>query len=171
MKLTIACLVLGSLAVGGLMVAARGAPAGGGAGAAEVASNPAALVSPSVKVGELSVHGVKLGDSTDKIAKDPAFTRQDISDRPKDTLYAGREACYYAYEGRIYRITVLGELARRIPTYDGIRLQMAMGKADQVVAGRTDDESRLCFYARHIEYTVRSYPVLSVVTEVNLYDP
>lgn len=171
MKTTIAGLALAGLAFSGLLLGAGGTETAGGAGETDVAKNPALLISPSVKISQVSVHGVKLGDPIEKLAKNLAFTRQDIPERPQDTIYAGRDTWYFANEGKIYRIRVVGEIAKQIPTYDAARLQMALGKADEVAEGRSGEDTRVSFFGRRVQYTVHAFRTLSVVTEVDLYAP
>jgi hypothetical protein len=154
---------------------------GGGAGASrageragedrEVSKNPALLVSPNVRVGELTVYGVKLGASTDTLGNEAGVTAVGIPERPQDMIYVGRNVRYYANDRKIYRITVIGELAKQLPTYDAARLQMAMGRADEVVERPTAEDTCLSFFARHVRYTVHAFRTLTLVTEVDLYAP
>jgi hypothetical protein len=172
MKKVIACLALAATAAVGLLAGARGNQAAPAAAAdTEVAKNPNLLVWPSAKVAELTVHGIKLGDPIEPIAKDPAYRREDIPQRPNDIVYVGPDAIYYAFNGRVYRITIREELAKLLPPYDAVRLQMALGKADDAAESVAGVEARLNFYARHAQYTVHAYPRLSVVVAVDLYAP
>jgi hypothetical protein len=171
MKTMIAGALLAMAAIGGLLLSADGNQGGGGGGDMEVTKNPAILVSPSMKAGDVTVHGVRLGDPVAKIANDPAFRREDVSERPQDIVYVGADAAFYAYAGKVYRITVMGDLAKQIPTYDAVRLQMALGKADDVGQSASGEEARLNFYARRVQYTTRAFRVLSVVVAVDLYAP
>jgi hypothetical protein len=167
---------LGLAAVmGWLLMGDVGARASGtddrGDDAKEVTKNPAMLISPGLRVGELSVYGVRLGDSTDRIPGDAGVTATAVPERSQDTIYVGRNVRYYANDKRIYRITVMGDLANQLPTYDAARLQMAMGKADEAVERPTGDNMLLSFFALHVRYTVHGYRSLSLVTEVDLYAP
>jgi len=78
---------------------------------------------------------------------------------------------YYANDKKIYRITVMGDLVKQLATYDGARLQMAMGKADESVESSSGEDTRLSFFGRRLRYTIHAYKSLSLVTEVDLYAP
>jgi hypothetical protein len=162
--------VLGGLLVGDWGSRARGA---GDREAAprEVTKDPAILISPTIKAGELSVYGLRLGDSTEKMPGDAGVSAMEVPERPQDMIYVGRNVRYYANDKRIYRITVTGDLVKRLPTYDAARLQMAMGKADESVEIPADEDTRLSYFARHVRYTVHAFRTLSLVTEVDLYAP
>jgi hypothetical protein len=137
----------------------------------DVAKNPAMLISPTLRAGELSVYGVKLGASSDSIPGEAGVTANGVPERSQDTTYIGRSVRYYANDKKIYRITVMGDLVKQLPTYDAARLQMAMGKADESVESPADEDTRLSFFGRHVRYTVHAYRNLSLVTEVDLYAP
>jgi len=165
-----------------LLGAGAGAPAGGSAptskaAAAEVSQNPSLLIAPGTgpRAADLTVYGVRLGDPVDKLEGNPAFARQPARERSQDLLYTGRDAWFFATEGKIYRIKVRGEIVRRMPAYNAARLQVAMGKADEVVETRGEEgrpaETRVSFFARRVEYMVRGDRNDSVVTEVDLYAP
>ena len=162
--------VLGGLLVGDWGCRARGA---GDRGAApiEVTKNPEVLVLPTLKAGEVSVYGLKLGDPTDKMPGDAGVSAMEVPERPQDMIYVGRNVRYYANDKRIYRITVTGDLIKRLPTYDAARLQMAMGKADESVESPADEDTRLSYFGRHVRYTVHAFRTLSLVIEVDLYAP
>lgn len=171
-KVLLIALVLAAILSGRLV----GDGGNGGTGAGErpaegkdVAKNPALLISSTLNPDELSVYGVGLGASPDKISLDAGVTPTGVPERPQDTIYVGRNVRYYANGGRIYRISISGDLAKLLPTYDAARLQMALGKADEVV--EIGENTRLSFFARHVRYTVHAYRDLSVVTEVDLYVP
>ena len=102
---------------------------------------------------------------------DAGVTPNGVPERSQDTIYVGRNARYYANDGRIYRITIMGDLARGLPTYDVTRLQVAMGKADEAVESSAGEDTHLGFFARHVRYTVHAYRSVSLVTEVDLYAP
>jgi hypothetical protein len=170
MKTKIMLAALGLVAVFGGRLLGDGGE-GAAADGREVTKNPALLVSPSLSAGELRVYGVKLGDAPDKIGVDAGVTSNGVPERPQDTIYVGRNARYYAHDGRIYRITVMGELARDLPTYDATRLQVAMGKADDITEITSSEDLRLSFFARHVRYTVHAYRSISLVSEVDLYEP
>ena len=159
----------------GLLLGDGGTVASGagerGAEEKEVSKNPAALISPTLKAGDLSVYGLKLGAATDKIPGDAGATAMGIPERSQDTIYVGPNVRYYANDGKIYRITITGDLAKQLPTYDAARLQMAMGKADEAVESPSGSDTRLSFFARHVRYTVHAFRNLSLVTEVDLYAP
>ena len=173
-KIMLTCLsllaVLGGLLLGDVGTSAS-APAERPAVVKEVTKNPAILISPTLKVGELSVYGVRLGASDENMPGDAGLSTMGIPERSQDTIYVGRDVRYYANDKKIYRITVTGDLARQLPTYDAARLQMALGKADEAVESPSGGETRLSFFARHVRYTVHTYPRLSLVTEVDLYAP
>src|ERR1035437_4645984 len=95
----------------------------------------------------------------------------EVQERPQDTIYTGRNVRYYANDKKIYRITVIGDLTKQLPTYDAARLQMALGKADEAVEIRNGEDTRLSFFDRHVRYTVHAYRNLTLVTEVDLYAP
>ena len=78
----------------------------------EVAKDPATLISPTLKAGEVSVYGLKLGDPTDKMPGDAGVSVTDVPERSQDTIYVGRNVRYYANDKRIYRITVTGDLVK-----------------------------------------------------------
>jgi hypothetical protein len=169
MKIMIAGLVLAGAAVGGLLLGADGGGATVQPEEKDVAKNPSALISPSTKVNDVSVYGLKLGDSVDKIPGNLGLTQLGIPERPRDAIYAGRNVAYYACDGKIYRIKVLGDIAKQLPTYDAARLQMALGKADEAAESRDGDDTRLTYFGRRVQYTVHRFRALSVVTEVDLY--
>jgi hypothetical protein len=102
---------------------------------------------------------------------DAGVTATGVPERPQDMIYVGRNVWYYANDRKIYRITVIGDLAKQLPTYDAARLQMAMGKADEAVESPSAQDTRLSFFGRHVRYTVHAYRSLSLVTEVDLYAP
>jgi hypothetical protein len=155
---------------GGMPPAGRGAPATQTA-EVEVSRRPSLLVSPAIRVGDLTVHGIRLGDPVEKLDGNPAFTRQDVPERPQDIFYTGRDAWCFATEGTIYRIRVRGEIVRKMPAYNAARLQVALGKADAVTESRDGEEKIVSFFARRVEYTVRADRGGSVVTDVDLYAP
>jgi hypothetical protein len=169
MKIMIAGLVLAGAAVGGLLLGADGGGATSAPEEKDVAKNPAALILPSTKVDDVSVYGVKLGDSVDKIPGNVGVTQVGVPDRPQDAIYTGRNVSYYACDGKIYRIKVLGDIAKQLPTYDAARLQMALGKADETAESRNGEDTRLTYFGRRLQYTVHAFRALSVVTEVDLY--
>ncbi|MFB3890460.1 MAG: hypothetical protein ACE15C_00410 [Phycisphaerae bacterium] len=137
----------------------------------ELTKNPAAVVSPAAKAGELTVYGVKLGDAADKIPNTAAVSAQSVPERPQDVVHMGRDVSYYAFQGKIYRIRIQGDLANQIPTYDADRLQVALGKADDILRSASGEDTRLSFIARHLRFTVHSFRMLSVIAEVDLYAP
>jgi hypothetical protein len=137
----------------------------------EVTRNPAALISPTLKAGQLSVYGVKLGAASDSIPGDAGVTAVGVPERSQDTIYVGHNVRYYANDKKIYRITVMGDLVKQLATYDGARLQMAMGKADESVESSSGEDTRLSFFGRRLRYTIHAYKSLSLVTEVDLYAP
>ncbi len=149
---------------------ARGAGESG-AGEKEVTKDPAMLISATLDAGELCVYGLKLGDAADKMPGDAGVSATDVPERSQDTIYVGRNVRYYANDKKIYRITVTGDLARKLPTYDAARLQMAMGKADESVENQDGQNTRLSYFGRHVRYTVHAFRNLSLVTEVDLYAP
>jgi hypothetical protein len=162
MRTTIAALALTVLTLSGVPAGA----AEGAAGEMEVTKNPALLVSPSVQVGKLTVYGVKLGDSVEKIPGIAGVTRQP-SDRPQDAVYTGRSVWYFASEGKVYQIKVLGEITKGMPPHDAIRLQMVLGKADEVTQTETGVTS-LSYFTRHVHFTCRAS---KGVSSVDLYAP
>lgn len=176
MRTTITLTGLGLVAVlgwvllggGGTGVSQAGQPAAQGR---EVTKNPAMLIAPTLKVGELSVYGVKLGAAADALPSEAGVSAEGIPERPQDMIYVGRNVRYYANDGRIYRITITGDLAKQLPTYDAARLQMTMGRADEVIQSPTGEDTRLSFFARHVRYTVHAFTNLSLVTEVDIYAP
>jgi hypothetical protein len=150
---------------------AEATPPAAAAGEMEITKNPALLVSPAMKAGEVTVHGVKLGDAIDKIPTNLVNTREDIPERPQDIIFVGTDASYFAHAGKVYRIRIAGDLLKQVPTYDAVRLQVAMGKADDIAQSPSGEEARLNFYARHVLYTVHAYRALAVVVAVDLYAP
>src|ERR1035437_6846581 len=91
---------LGFLAVlGGLYLADGGVGASGAAERTaddkEVTKDPAILLSPTMKAGEVSVYGIRLGDSTDKLPSDGSVTAVGVPDRSQDSIYVGRNVKYY----------------------------------------------------------------------------
>jgi len=171
MRISIAGGIVTLAIVCGLLFAVGGNESGGGAGDMEVTTRPAVLISPAVKIGELSVYGVKLGDSVDRIPNNAAVSAQDVPERPQDVVYAGRDVRFYAFQKRIYRIRIQGDLAKQIPTYDSDRLQVAFGKADEVSEASSGKDTYVSFFSRHLRYTVHRRRTLSFVTEVDLYAP
>ena len=171
MKITIIGLVLAGVAVGGLLLGADGGGATRPAEEQDIAKNPAALVSPSTKVNDVNVFGVKLGDPVDKIPSNAGVTQMGVPERPQDAIYTGRNVSYFACDGKIYRIKVHGDLAKHLPTYDAARLQMALGKADEVIEGRNGEDTRLTYFGRRLQFTVHAFRALAVITEVDLYAP
>jgi hypothetical protein len=171
MKTSIASVAIVLAAFCCMLFAADGTESAGGDAGKEVTKNPSLLISPGVKVGELSVYGVKLGDPVDKIPGSAGLTKQGVPQRPDDAVYIGRDVCFYAFQGKIYRIKVLGDLARQIPPYDADRLQMALGKADQIDAPSSAGETNVSFFGRRLRYAVHDFEILSVVTEVDMYMP
>jgi hypothetical protein len=137
----------------------------------EVTKNPALLVSSTAKVSELTVYGVKLGDSIDNIPGNAGVTRQPLEARPQDAVYTGANVWYFAHDGRIYRIKVLGEIVQQLPPYDSTRLQIALGKADESIQNENATAMRLSFFARHVAYVVHEARDLPVLTEADLYAP
>jgi len=137
----------------------------------ELTKNPVLLISPALKAGELSVYGVKLGAATDKMPVDAGAIGMGVPERPQDAVHVGRNVRYYANDKKIYRITVMGDLTRQLPTYDAARLQMALGKADEVAESPSGEDTHLSFFARRVQYTVHAYRSVSVVAEVDLYAP
>lgn len=172
MKTKILLMALGLVAAMAAVILAEGKDAGGEGGAqeTEITKNPAALLS-NVKAGEMSVYGVRLGDPVEKIPGSAGVTGIGVPERSQDTIYTGHNVRYYANDKKIYRITILDDLARQLPTYDAARLQMALGKADEVVESPAGENTRLSFFARHVRFTVHAYRSLSLVTEVDLYAP
>ena len=176
MKTKIMLTGLGLAAVlGVLLLSGWGARASGagdrGAEPKEVTKDPSILISPTMKVGELSVYGLKLGDPTDKMPGDAGVSATEVPERPQDTIFAGRNVRYYANDKRIYRIAITGDLVKQLPTYDAARLQMAMGKADESVENLEAENTRLSYFGRHVRYTVHAFQSMSLVTEVDLYAP
>jgi hypothetical protein len=176
MKTKIVLMGLGLAAVLSLLLLGDGsagarAAGEGGAGERDVAKNPAMLISPTVKADELSVYGIRLGASADSIPGDAGVTAAGVPERSQDTIYDGRNVRYYANNKKIYRITVMGDLVKQLPTYDAARLQMAMGKADESIESSSGEDTRLSFFGRHVRYAVHAYRNLSLVTEVDLYAP
>lgn len=176
MRPTIMLTVLGLLAiVAAALPGDRGAIAGPAgervAQDKEVTRNPAILISPTLKTGELTVYGLKLGSSTDAMPNDAGVSAVGIPERPQDMVYVGRNVRYYANDRKIYRITIMGDLAKQLPTYDAARLQMTMGKADEAIESPAEQDTRLSFFSRHVRYTVHSFRALSLVTEVDIYAP
>jgi hypothetical protein len=171
MKTSIACAIVALTALCCLPLALPGADSPAPAAENEVTKNPALLVSPAAKAAELTFYGVKLGDAADKIPNNAAVTAQGVPERTQDVVYSGRDVCFYAFGGKIYRIRVQGDLAKQIPTYDVARLQVALGKADDVTQVLAGQETYVSFFARHVRYTVHHFRTLSVVSEVDLYAP
>jgi hypothetical protein len=171
MKTKIMLAALGLVAVLGGRLLGDGGNGGGAADGRELTKNPSLLVSPSLNADELTVYGVRLGDSPDKIGVDAGVTPSGVPERSQDTIYTGRNVRYYANDGRIYRITIMGDLARGLPTYDATRLQVAMGKADEILENASSEDTRLSFFAKHVRYTVHAYRSISLVSEVDLYEP
>lgn len=177
MVLMPAVVVLGAwLLAGGAAAPATGGPPASKP-ATEVSQNPSLLVAldlPPRKPG-LTVYGIRLGDPVEKLEGNPAFARQPVRERAQDLLYTGRDAWFFATEGKIYRIRVRGEIIRKMPAYNAARLQVALGKADSVVetpgAEGRPAETRVSFFARGTEYTVLGDRADSVVSEVDLYAP
>ena len=96
----------------------------------DVAKNPSVLLLPP-KAGDLEVYGVKLGDAVERIPVAAGATRRP-GDRPQDALYVGPNVTYYAHEGKIYQINVHGDIIKAMPPYNATRLQMKLGKADDI---------------------------------------
>ena len=153
---------------GGTGVSQAGQPA---AQDKEVSKNPALLISPTLKAGELSVYGVKLGAAAASLPSEAGVSAEGIPDRQQDMIYVGRNVRYYANDGKIYRISIMGDLAKQLPPYDAARLQIALGKADETIESPTGEDARLSFFARHVRYTVHAYRSISLVSEVDLYEP
>jgi hypothetical protein len=107
-----------------------------------------------------------LGDSVDKIPTVAGVARQP-SERPQDAFYTGRNVWYYAYEGRVYHIRVLGDIVNDLPPYDPTRLQIALGKADDVIQPELD-QVRLSYFARRLQFTFQG---TKLVSEVDFYAP
>ena len=173
MKKTIASgIVALAVLLGLLLTMGQGdTPTPAPAPAMEVTKEPALLVTPAAKVGDLTFYVVKLGDAADKIPNIAAVSTEGVQERTKDIVYAGRDVTFYAFDGKIYRINVHGDLLKQLPTYDATRLQVALGKADDITQSRLGEDTYLSFFGRHVRYTVHHFRMLSVVTEVDLYAP
>jgi len=132
----------------------------------DVVKNPALVLAAGVKVGELEVYGVKLGDVVERIPPRAGVSRR-AGEREKDAVYVGQNVTYYAYAGTIYQIRVYGDIAEAMPPYSATRLQMKLGKADEV----TEPEAGvvcLTYFAARVRFTCGAG---KSVTAVDLYAP
>ncbi len=160
-----------AVGVGALMVGAGGAGGAGGGGGAggtavEVSTSPAALVAIGVQRDDLMVYGVRLGDGVEKIPSRAGVARQ-VSERPRDAVYAGPTVKYFAHDGAIYQIEVLGDIVRDMPPYDAVRLQMRLGQADEILSPAAE-ETRLVYFKTGLEF---SFHGTGRVTAVDVYAP
>ena len=155
------------LLLSGLPVPA-GAAGGGGAAAGEmeVTKDSNLLLATKLPVANLTVYGVKLGDSIEKIPAAAGVTRQ-TTERQQDEVFTGRNVSYFANEGKIYRIRVHGELTEAMPPYDYTRLQMLLGKADEAATPETNVIS-LTYFARRVRFMFRD---VHNVSSVDFYAP
>ncbi|MEI8195802.1 MAG: hypothetical protein WCI73_07835 [Phycisphaerae bacterium] len=161
MKTTQVFQFLAVLLVSGLLLGAEG----GGAEATDVAKNPSLLLA-SAKAGDLEVYGVKLGDTIDKITAS-AGTNRHATDRPEDVHFTGPNVTYYSHQGRIYQIKVFGDITKALPPYGVARLQIKLGKADEVYqpeAGVTC----LIYLKSRMQFT---FAGTGSVAAVDLYEP
>ena len=152
------------LVLSGLRAGAAGGGVGGGE--MEVTKDPNLLLTLKLPVGNLTVYGVKLGDSIEKIPAVAGVTRQS-TERQQEAVFTGRNVSYYAYEDRIYRIRVHGEITQLMPPYDHTRLQMLLGKADEVATVESSMIS-LTYFARRVRFMFRD---VHNVSSVDFYAP
>ena len=174
MKMAMAAVGL-AVAVTVLVLSGLPAPAGaagGGEKAAaaggetEVTKDSNLLLTAKLPVANLTVYGVKLGDSIEKIPAVAGVTRQ-TTERQQDEVFTGRNVSYYANEGKIYRIRVHGELTEAMPPYDYTRLQMLLGKADEAATPETNVIS-LTYFARRARFV---FHASQTVSSVDFYAP
>jgi hypothetical protein len=138
----------------------------------EVTENPALLVTPGIKAADLTVYGAKLGDSIDKIDPRAGVVKKPAENAPEIIYCTGRDVSYLVYKDKIVQIILNETLLTHLPPFDPTRLQVALGKADQIETVTDTPATLLSFLTLQLQFTIAgTTPLRSRITSITLYAP